>query len=238
LIGEVSAYAMNQSVLLAEPLAPIDELGQVAFPHRGVAEACERNRKHIKHLVARLADERQAPFFEESFQFESSETAAERKRVIHRKTAEIRQDKVGFAARMNAVSETGIEGQPNKHRCRDSEWDLDRIVYYAWVEDTNDVSLASQIKCVRFELERVAAGAGGPFLMALLYALRALSRAPIQSDPVLCGEVWRLTERVRMSINDKTGEAYVELRQALDDLEALSKLAPAMAAGAATTAGS
>ena len=42
---------------------------------------------------------------------------------IHRKTAEIRQDKTGFTERMNALSDTGIDGQLNKQRCRDSEWD-------------------------------------------------------------------------------------------------------------------
>jgi len=224
LIAEVSAYAMNQSVLLGEPRAPIDAQGHVAFSHPGVAEACERNRKRIKHLVARLADERQAPFFDEAFQFESSETAAERKRVIHRKIADIRQDKTAFTERMNALSDTGIEGQLNKQRCRDSEWDLDRIVYYAWIEETtSDVSLVSQLKCVRLELERMAAGAAEPYLMALLYALRALSRAPAPADPIQGANVARLIDRVKASIESKTGEPFAELRQALDDLEPMAR---------------
>ncbi|HEY1302483.1 MAG TPA: hypothetical protein VGF24_02980 [Vicinamibacterales bacterium] len=224
LVAEVSAYAMNQSVLLGKEPAPIDAQGRVAFPLPGIAEACERNRKRIKHFVARLADERQAPFFDEAFQFESSETAAERKRVIHRKTAEMRRDKSGFAEHMNAESDTGVEGQRNKDRCRDSEWDLDRIVYYAWVEETSsDVSLVTQLKCVRLELERMAAGAAEPFLMALLYALRALSRAPASSDPIQSASAAKLIERVKASIESKSGEHFAELRQALDDLEPLWK---------------
>ena len=75
LIIDVSAYAMCLSVQLAEPPSQIDANGKVAFGHGGVATACERLRKHVKELVARLIDEQQAPLFQESFLFESCETS-------------------------------------------------------------------------------------------------------------------------------------------------------------------
>ena len=223
LIIDVSAYAMCLSVQLAEPPSQIDANGKVAFGHGGVATACERLRKRIKELVARLIDEQQAPIFQESFHFESCETSFEKKRVILRKAADIRARKGTFNDEMNGPSpREKSDSPPKKHRCRDSEWDFDRIVYYMWVEDTwADKHLPTHLRCVRTELDREAAGAIDPFRLALAYALRVIVKGlPQASDPALRIEASSLFQRISATIQGAPAEGIAELRQVLGDMQA------------------
>jgi hypothetical protein len=223
LITDVSAYAMCLSVQLAEPPSRIDPNGRVAFERGGVATACERLRKHVKELVARLIDEQQAPIFQEAFHFESCETSFEKKRLILRKAAEMRARKSAFNEEMNApILQDKGDSPPKKHRCRDSEWDFDRITYYMWVEDTwADKHLATHLRCVRTELDREAAGPSDPFRLALVYALRVIVKGLLQaSDPALHREASSLFQRVSASIEGASTEGLAELRQVLGDMQA------------------
>ena len=223
LIVDVSAYAMCLSVQLAEPPSRIDANGKVAFEHGGVAMACERLRKHVKELVARLIDEQQAPMFQEAFHFESCETSFEKKRVILRKAAEIRARKDAFNDEMNGPSvKDQSDSPPKKHRCRDSEWDFDRIIYYMWVEEVGvDKHLATHLRCGRTELDRESAGAIDPFRLALAYALRVIVKGlPQTSEPALRAEASSLFQRTSASIQGTPPEGLAELRQVLGDMQA------------------
>jgi hypothetical protein len=235
--ADLSAYAMSLAVQLAEPRAPIDALGRVEFQHDGVATACERLRKRIKERVARLIDEQQAPMFQESFHFEASETSFEKKRLILRKSAEIRQRKAAFSEEMNApLVNEGSDSPPKKHRCRDSEWDFDRIVYYMWVEDTwTDMYVATHLRCARTELEREAGGAGDQFRLPLAYALRVIAKGlPKVADPALGTEARALHQRIVASIASTPADGLADLRQALGDvlatLDAVASSVPEPAA--------
>jgi hypothetical protein len=220
-ISDVSAYAMCLAVQLAEQPSPIDAQGKVAFQQGGVAAACERHRRRVKELVARLIDEQQAPMFQEAFHFEASEALFERKRVILRKAAQIRQRRTAFSEEMNApiVKDDG-DSPPKKHRCRDSEWDFDRIVYYMWVELTwANMHLATHLRCVRTELEREAGGAGDPFRLSLAYALRVIAKGLPQTDDVaLRNEARALQQRIAASIPSVPADGLADLRQALGDV--------------------
>lgn len=219
-IVEVSAYAMVLAVQVAEPPSSINAQGKVAFQQDGVAAASERHRRRTKELVARLIDEQQAPMFPEAFQFEASETSAEKKRLILRKAADIRQRKPAFSEEMD--KDNG-DGSRKKHRCRDSEWDFDRIVYYMWVEDSwRDMHLSTHLRCVRTELEREAAGPGNQFRLPLAYALRVIAKGLAKSsDEGIRNEAEALCTRIAVSIPTAPPDGLTDLRQALSDVQAV-----------------
>jgi hypothetical protein len=233
LIADVSAYAMVLAVQVAEPPSTIDAQGKVAFQQGGVAAACERYRIRIKELVARLIDEQQVPMFQEAFQFEASETSVEKKRVILRKAADIRQRRTAFSEEMDApIAKDNGDGPQKKHRCRDSDWDFDRIAYYMWVEETwADMHLSTHLHCVRTELEREAAGAVDPFRLSLAYALRVIAKGlPKTSDVALLSEARALHQRIAASIPSAPADGLADLRQGLNDvlaaLEAVASSVP------------
>jgi hypothetical protein len=222
-ITDVSAYAMCLAVQLAEPKAPIDPAGRVAFPHVGLATACERLRKQIKERVARLVDERQAPYFPEAFQFEVAEALSEKKRAILRRLADIRQRKTAFSEEMNAHVVKDDDASPlRKHYCRDSDWDLERIVYYLWVEETwTNPYLATHLRSARTELEREAGGASDPFRLPLTYALRVVAKGlPCVKDAAIQDEARALHDRIVQGLPVGTTDGFGDLRQALGDLRA------------------
>lgn len=226
ILTSLDGYAMSLSVLLGKPEAPIKNDGTLAFEHRGVAEACERYRTRIKNLVARIADERLAPFFEDAFKYEIAETHAEKRRIVLRRTGDVRAK--AFAERMNAPSAPGLDGPPNKDRCRDSEWELDRIVYYVWQFETwSTLTLASPLRCARLEIDRVSAGAADPFLLPLYHALQVLNKAAsLVDDPNKTAPVHDLLNRTRAVIQGRSGEAVAAIQETLAGLE----LAPVDAA--------
>jgi hypothetical protein len=231
LMREVDAYTMCLGVLLGRERLPIEDTGRLKFDERGVAVACEGRRTRIKNLVARLADERQAPFFDEAFQFEAAETLPEKKRLLNRKAADIRHDKEAFNTLMQNETGTGIEEQRNKDRCRDSEWDFDRVVYYVWQEETSqELAVEAQLRCARGELERIVAGIGDPLLLTLHHGLRTLKRAvAMSSNSPLKDEVITLSDRILAVAKDDHPSAIAcEIRQTVADLRmAVGRSAPA-----------
>ena len=67
---------MCLSKLLGTGDAPIHaETGQLRFDNPGIAAACEKQRKRILWLVERLSDKKQAPVFDEAFQFEEAHSS-------------------------------------------------------------------------------------------------------------------------------------------------------------------
>ena len=138
---------------------------------------------------------------------------------------------------MNApLVNEGSDSPPKKHRCRDSEWDFDRIVYYMWVEDTwADMYVATHLRCARTELEREAGGAGDQFRLPLAYALRVIAKGlPKVADPALGTEARALHQRIVASIASTPADGLADLRQALGDvlatLDAVASSVPEPAA--------
>lgn len=131
LVAALDFYAMGLSKLLGQRESPVDDkTGRVTFDNPGIALACERQRRRIKGLVARLADERQAPVFDEAFRFDAAETFEERKRLIHRRKAELDKE--------NSDTKRQEQIEAKLKLCADSDWDVDRIVYYNWRESRVD----------------------------------------------------------------------------------------------------
>jgi hypothetical protein len=78
LMASLDAYSMGLSKLLGTGDSPIDaKTGQLLFNNPGIATACEKHRKRILELVARLSDKKQAPTFDEAFRFEEAEAFEE-----------------------------------------------------------------------------------------------------------------------------------------------------------------
>jgi len=218
-LTSLDGYAMSLSVLIGKSGAPIKNDGTLDFREPGVAEACERHRTRVKNLVARILDERQAPFFEEAFKYEAAETLAEKRRIVLRKTADVRDG--AFGERMNAPSGPGPDTPPNKARCRDSEWELDRIVYYVWQYETwKELTLASHLRCARLEVDRVSAGAADPFLLPLHHAMQVVKKAALPAtDPTAVAQLHELMNRTRAVIQGRSGEAVAAIQETLADLE-------------------
>jgi hypothetical protein len=214
LIFELDAYAMSMSVLIGRAVFPIDADGRVAFDQRGIADACEGRRKRIKSLVARLVDEREAPVFDEAFAFESAETFAERKRLVHRKTAEIRQDPL----------HPPFQILTHGDQARTSDWDFDRIMYSLWLETGGEMpEVDQQLAFARTELERCTASTGTPSLMALHYSLKPVRRA-LQGQPLSAStihEVRSLVTEIRNFIKEKEADAGGQIGRALAEIERL-----------------
>ena len=114
------------------------------------------------------------------------------------------------------------DSPPKKHRCRDSEWDFDRIVSYMWVEDTwADKHLATHLRCLRTELDARPPAPSNPFRLALAYALRVIVKGlPKASDPALRAEANSLFQRISASVQGAPAEGLAELRQVLGDMQA------------------
>jgi hypothetical protein len=229
LIVELNAYGMCLSVLIGKPLLPIDEDGRVQFDHRGVAEGCERRRKRIKTLVARLADDRQAPVFDEAFHFESAETFAERKRLVHRKTAELREDPERTALFLTAMPPSRADRRTNADRCRASDWDFDRIIYNVWLADWPDpIDPDVAVAATRTEMERAAATAGTPSPMALHYSLAPLRKAlAAQPFSAAAAELPDLLAAIRELIKAGGADAGGQIKRSLTDIDALLEARPA-----------
>jgi hypothetical protein len=187
LIAELDAYAMNLSLLIGQPRADIDQDGHVSFEKPGIAAACERRRARARSLLARLADPAQAPVFDEAFRFELAQTTAERKKLIHRKAAGLREArKTRMDARPGETRSGGEDVAPV--RLRDSDWDFDRILYYEQRRDAFDQqreapAATDLLRWAQLEFEKVRWKAGRPSLMALYYALDLLARAVDKADP-------------------------------------------------------
>jgi hypothetical protein len=138
-MASLDAYAMAMSAYLVhEERFPLNSDGRLELP-AGAEKVCEDRRRAIKDAVAALLDPARTPVFEESPAFEKLETFAEKKHLIHRKTADIRrwirvsQDsdiagdnpKVEDWRLMPTLPECG-----ELEMARMSVWDFDRVIYY------------------------------------------------------------------------------------------------------------
>ena len=151
LVTALDSYTMGISKLVGKPEFPIDaKTGQVNFDNPGIPRVCERHRKRIKSLVAGLVDERQAPLFDEAFRFEAAETLEEKKRLIHRKKAELDQERAHPDERRQSEVATRLK------QCAESDWELDRILYYHWREKQGELNLNQELIRARRELQNAS----------------------------------------------------------------------------------
>lgn len=218
LVAALDFYAMGLSKLLGQREFPLDDkTGRVTFDNPGIALACERQRRRIKGLVARLADEKQAPIFDEAFRFDAAETFEERKRLIHRRKAELDKE--------NSDPKRQEQIEAKLRLCADSDWDFDRIVYYNWSEcrvDPTVFKLQEELSRARRELEKVNAKKEGISLMPLNYSLGPVERALSPSmSPVQAREAKALCEDIHEFLKRTETDEGGHVRVALSRIEEL-----------------
>jgi hypothetical protein len=142
---------------------------------------------------------------------------------VHRKTAEIQQDRDGIARWLKSTNAVPFDSRTNAERARTSDWDFDRVMYNLWLEE-NDESfpLDAQIGAVRMELEKAAAATGTPSLMALHYSLGPLRKAlETQPHSEQTADVRPLVADIRDFIKEKAADAGGQLERALAEIEKL-----------------
>lgn len=208
LVAVLDSYAMGLSKLVGRPESPIDPAtGRLVFESPGLAVACERLRTKVRQLLSRLVDDRLAPTLDQAFRFENAETFEEKKRLVHRATADL--DRYQGALR---------------ERGADSDWALDRILYYVWEEERSDPRVEETIYRTRIELEKLTAKTAGWSLMPLSYSLGPLEKSVRQGpmlDAAVAEQVHRLTGDVRAFIERTKTDSGAQVRAALTRIEML-----------------
>jgi hypothetical protein len=210
---------MGLSKLLGTPDSPIDtETGQVRFENPGIAAACEKLRKRIRALVARLADKAQAPVFDEAFRFEVAEAFEEKKWLIHHRKGE--------SDKKLARSDTSAWQASFKARldqCPDSLWDFDRIIYYCFREESeSEQILKDEIGRARSELEKANAKTNNVSLMPLNYSLGPIDAAlKTQHAPRDDSDLRALVADIREFIDRTKTDAGGHVRAGLSRIEAV-----------------
>jgi hypothetical protein len=198
LVATVDQYAMAVSLLVGVKKFDIDdEQGHVKIEPAGIAKACERSRRRIKSLVARLTDPSQVPRFEEAFRFEVAESVSEKKSLIHRRTEDVRREEKTI---LNAENE----------QWRASDWDYDRIIYSLCLEKrvkahSSDLkeTLSVALEHAMADLEKARAQEGtdtpaeGSHLMSLSYALAPLECAPRETSSERLDDLQFLVSSIR-----------------------------------------
>jgi hypothetical protein len=234
LVSEVDGYAQALSKLVGRSEAPVKPDGRLDFAEPGIAGACERRRKHVKALVALLSPGNPAPLFDEAFQFARGETVEEKRRLINRIIAKIRLDRDTFTAQMQSTMGTSFRNPAKKDLCRVSEWEFDRIVYYAWIEETEqNVPIDVRISSIRLELDKASLTAPNDDLIALEWSLGPLADA---LTTVVTSEHARelrrtLTEFDRL-LKGKDPQKLNQVRLLRDDVD--RRLPPSVSPGEAT----
>jgi len=226
LVTALDAYTMGLSKLVGKPESPIDpKTGTVLFESPGIAIACECQRKKIRRLVSRVVDERQAPILDEAFRFEIAESFEEKKRLIHRKSAELKIN--------------GDDPAKFDPACANSDWDFDRILYYEWREKCQgDLKLEAEVDHTWLELEKVNAKSQGLSLMPLNYSLGPVEKALPLHNAVSDTELKELTELsngIRAFIERTNTDTGGHVRNSLSRIERLAVRGPE---GRATATGS
>jgi hypothetical protein len=166
-----------------------------------------------------LADEKQAPVFDESFRFDVAETFEEKKRLIHRKEAEV--DKIQASSDDRAQEQLVAQLK----RCADSDWDFDRIAYYIWSEAQapKEFKLEDELRHARRELEKINAKSEGISLMPLNYSLGPMERtvsgslgpAQAQAVKMLCKEIREFVRRTGMDAGGHVRGALSRIEESL-----------------------
>jgi hypothetical protein len=214
LVAALDAYSMGLSKLVGKPESPIEsETGTVLFDNPGIAIACEYQRKKARSLVSRVVDERQAPILDEAFRFEIAETFEEKKRLIHRKSAEL-----------DINGDDPVKFDP---ACANSDWDFDRILYYLWRERRKQgLKLLAEMDRTRLELEKVNAKSQGLSLMPLNYSLGPLEKALSSHKAVSQAELKELRElsnEIRAFVERTHTDAGGHVRSSLSRIERLAE---------------
>ena len=172
LVSTIDGYAgLMKGLLIQERRFSFTGAGEVDFtrardghPHAGgeaVSPAVERRLKQIKRLVFLLDTPAAAAVTEEAVEFSRLSVHAERKEVVRAKQRAIEDGELN-------LTETQIV------RCRESIWELDRIVFYLWEENSGKPRAQTLARCVEGELERLKAREDKASAMPLHYAIRAL----------------------------------------------------------------
>jgi hypothetical protein len=217
--AEVDGYAMDMAaLLLKERRWDVLPEGRIDIPPR-IKKFCERRRMRIHQLVGQLLDPDAAPVFDEARRYGQVETFAERKALIHRRERAV-QEEAALSARANTWS----FGDPA--RCRDSDWDFDRIVYYLVQEHAAEVDPEDLLRCIRQEHERLEASVENRSLIPIHYASRALSKTLRQRpvDAIFADDAEALIKRIEDYVQQKpTRDAQGQLRRNLNELHALLK---------------
>jgi hypothetical protein len=222
LITEVDAYARDLSPLIGQQAAPIDERGRVVLEQPGIGHACERRRASVLTLVSQLVDPRQAPIFDDAFQFARASNTEARKKLVHREAARLRARPAGRAP-------TDAE----RRRWLDSDWDLDHILFYELLRDRplGSFGLLDAVRRAEVEFERVRFRAVEvrTSLMALYYSLdglrRMLASHRAQARTRARAEVSALIAEVLAFINQPGRGSNAPIRAALHDIADLFGLA-------------
>jgi hypothetical protein len=177
----------------------------------GVVTTCEKRRSDIKELVSRLTDPRWEPVYDEACRFEFLESFSEKKRIIHAKEAEIqRQQKEN---KEFANNETLA-------KAADSEWTLDRIVYYLVQEAKRSPDLSDATTHIRREFEKVRAQEiARPSLMALNYSLAPLLIGAASNAEYSRHAVGELLQSIREFIEEKDLDCGRQVRDKIDAIE-------------------
>jgi hypothetical protein len=179
----IDGYAMAISLLLERPHFQLDPDGRLNIDPPGVAAACERRRRRVRELVARLVDPAQAPFFNDAVRFEASEEFAEKENLIHRHMPAVQDlaetvertrlppewpadafcfTLVRLALRLDRRLSLGGPQVDVEHEWSMSHWEFDRIMYALFLEhrirSAKDCGLAEgALVLAEAELERVRA---------------------------------------------------------------------------------
>jgi len=155
-IRQLDLYEMTmQAYLIEEKVFTLRPDGTLNMRDE-IRDVCERRRREVKDAVAGLLDPARAPVFDQAPVFERLETFAEKKNLIHRKTALIRrwikeQTKAGTGDGYGPITRVHVRPAdwrvaavlpPGEsfERAISSDWSCDRIFYY--------ITLA---ECVRAE---------------------------------------------------------------------------------------
>ena len=81
LVSEVDAYSNALSQLIGERYSVADS-GKLKIEPAGLATTCEKRRRAVRRLVARIEDP--PPFFDDAVQFDAAETLQEANNLMHR----------------------------------------------------------------------------------------------------------------------------------------------------------
>ncbi len=160
LLSELDGYAMALQALLLKPIEfKLDSVGELEMDE-GIQTCCEDRRLAIKSIATRLLHPLDDPLTDEAVRFMAAETNEERKMIVHRLEARIRQtweqvhedgskeperrsaiDNAALGKLVAGMLERQINSAPAQEpkstkpiqrllQFRESSWDLDRIYYY------------------------------------------------------------------------------------------------------------
>ena len=200
LISAIDGYAgLLKSILIEEKKYWISDAGSIDFNKKSdgtpapgaIAAASDRRLQQIQRLVFLLDSPSAVAVMPEASDFSRMTVLAQRKELVRAKQQAVRTGSV-------ALSET------EESSCRESIWELDRIVYYLHVEKSQVPRAHTLAECIEGELERLKAVEEKASAMPLHYAIRALL-APelVRDEPTLDALLTEVEQYLKDSGQDK-----------------------------------